>query len=75
MKTAMNVATPPAAAHLYGLVLLSDMVSSDESQHTRQRNYAELILKLGAKLGLSPPDQTSVKASKPKAGKWARLVG
>ncbi len=25
-------------------------------------------------LCLSPPDRTGVKASKPKAGKWARLV-
>jgi len=39
-----------------------------------QKTYTESVLKLGAKLGMSPADRTGIKVSKPKAGKWARLV-
>lgn len=36
-----------------------------------QRNYADLMLKFGTKLGLSPSDRTGIKATpKPRASKW-----
>lgn len=40
-----------------------------------QRNYADLMLKFGSKLGLSPSDRTGIKATpKPKASKWSGKI-
>ena len=40
-----------------------------------QRNYADLMLKWGSKLGLSASDRTGIKiTNKPKSGKWASKI-
>ena len=40
-----------------------------------QRNYADLMVKFGSRLGLSPADRSSIKiARKPKAGKWVDKI-
>ena len=40
-----------------------------------QRNYADLMIRFGSKLGLSPSDRTSIKiTNKPKAGKWGSKI-
>ena len=40
-----------------------------------QRNYADLMIKCGTKLGLSPGDRTSIKITdKPKGGRWGSKI-
>ena len=39
-------------------------------QVTAQRNYAELMLKLGGRLGLTPADRTGIRVSRPRTSKW-----
>lgn len=42
---------------------------------TSQRNYAELMAKLGTKFGVSPSDRAGLKVSKPKEkSKWADKI-
>ena len=72
----VNFATlSQAVAELDSLVMKDNYGRRPAAEISAQRNYAELVLKLGAKLGLSPADRTGVKATKPKAGKWNRLIG
>ena len=40
-----------------------------------QRNYADLMIRFGSKLGLSPSDRTSIKITdKPKSGRWGSKI-
>lgn len=39
-----------------------------------QRNYLELMVKLGTKLGLSPSDRTSIKVPPPQGDQWQDLI-